>query len=150
MESRDAIALRWVALVFLAIGIGAAAGCAWSTAVTLRFISESIEAQGTVVDWVQADGRTMGSPEPGAYHRVIEVESPDGRRLRGEAEVGVAMNQLVIGERLKVRYRRDDPSRIRVATPSGLWLVEIVLAIVAVAFGASGLFLLRQSRLASK
>ena len=55
------------------------------------------------------------------------------------------MNQLEIGERLMVRHRPGDPARMRVVTLSGLSLRETVSAILAVAFGSAGAFLLKQA-----
>jgi hypothetical protein len=146
MPSGDGAALTWVARLFLAIGIGAAIAVGTFSFNTLQFISESIEAEGTVVDWVQGQGIAGRSPEPGAYYRVIEIVSPGGQRVRGEAGIGVDMNQLRIGERLTVRYRPDDPTRMRVASIPGLWLPELVSAVIAIAFGAAGAFLLKQAK----
>ncbi len=146
MPAQDAVALRWTARLFLAIGIGAALAAAFSGVATLRFISESRRAEGTVVDWTQGDWQTGRRTEPGAYYRVIEVVLPDGQRIRGEAERGVAMNQLEIGERLEVRYRPSDPARMRVVSLAGMWLKELVLAALAITFGGAGWFLLAQSK----
>jgi hypothetical protein len=145
MNARDAVALRWVARLFLVIGIGAAIGGIVSGVRTLQFVSESTQAEGLVVDWTEGSGRGPSS-EDSAYYRVIEVETPDGQRVRGEAETGVGIAQLEIGERLTVRYRAGDPTRMRVVSLSGLWLVELVAAVLAVAFGGAGGFLLAQAR----
>ena len=144
--TRDATALAWVARLFLAIGIGAAVACGSLGVATLRFISESVESEGTVVDWTQGGGTAGRSPEPGAYYRIVEIVASDGRRMRGEVDVGVDMNQLQMGERLIVRYRPGDPSRMREASLSGMWLGELVTAVLAVAFAAAGAFLRKQAK----
>lgn len=145
-EQGNATALAWVAWLFLVIGIGAAIVGGTLAVETQRFMSESVQADGTVVDWTQGRGTAGRSPEPGAYYRVIEILTPEGRRVRGQAEVGVDMNQLEVGERLTVRYRPSDPSRMRVVSVAGLWLGELVSAILAIAFGASGVFLLKHAK----
>jgi hypothetical protein len=119
--------------------------CIVSGVRTLQFVSESTQAEGTVVDWTQGSGRGPSS-EAGAYYRVIEVETPDGQRVRGEAETGVDVARLEVGERLTVRYRASDPARMPVVSLSGLWLVELVTAVLAIAFGGAGGFLLAQAR----
>ena len=146
MTSHDGIALTWVARLFLAIGAGAAIAVGSFSVNTLQFISESIQAEGTVVDWVQGPGTAGRSPEPGTYYRVIEIVKSDGQRIRGEAGIGVDLNQLQIGERLTIRYRPGDPARMRVASIPGLWLSELVSAVIAITFGAAGAFLLKQAK----
>lgn len=74
---------------FFSVGVAAAVFCAYSAMGTLRFISESTLAEGTVVDWTRGRTRAGRSSEPGAYFRIIEIEAPNGQRIRGEAEVGV-------------------------------------------------------------
>lgn len=145
-DSDDPIALKWSARFFFAVGVAAGLFCAYSAVGTLRFISESTRAEGTVVDWTQ--GRTWSgrSSEPGAYFRIIEIEAPNGQRIRGEAEVGVEMRRLEIGERLAVRYRASDPTRMRVVSLSDLWLVELVSGVIAVVFGLGGWSLMAQAR----
>jgi hypothetical protein len=96
-DSDNPIALKWSARFFFAVGVAAALFCAYSVIGTVRFISERTRAEGTVVDWTQ--GRTTRS-EPGAYFRIIEIETPNGQRIRGQAEVGVDMRRLDIGERV--------------------------------------------------
>ena len=145
-SAEDAVALKWAARLFVAIGIGAALAGLSSGVSTLRFIAESHQAEGTVVDWNQGSRQT-GRGEPGAYYRVIEIVTPDGQRIRGEDETGVGMAQVEIGERMLVRYRPGDPSRVRVGSIAGLWLKEIVLAILAISFGAAGAFLLKQAKM---
>ena len=63
--SQDAVALKWVARLFLAIGIGAAIVCIRLGIETLRFISTSTQAEGIVVDWSRAAGALAGHPNPG-------------------------------------------------------------------------------------
>lgn len=146
MEAAEARALTWVGRLFLAIAIVAAIVCGRSAFRTLQFVSESTQAEGTVIDWTQGGGTAGRSPEPGAYYRVIEIVTMEGKRLRGEAETGVGMNDLRIGERLTVRYRPSDPARMRVVSLADLWLVELITAILAIALGASGAFLLKQAK----
>lgn len=142
MADGDATALRWVARLFLAIGVGAAIGIAVSARDTLRFLDESVLTEGTVVDWRQGEGT---ADEPGAYYRIIEVVTSEGHRVRGEAETGGTASEIDIGERLAVRYRATEPGRMRVVSVTGLWLTEIVLTILAISFGAAGLTLRRQA-----
>jgi Protein of unknown function (DUF3592) len=142
----DAVAVTWVARLFIAIGVGIAVFGGRSGLETYSFISESVLAEGTVVDWSQGTWQTGRSREPGAYYPVIEVLTHDGARLVGEAETGVGMNQLTVGEKLPVRYRSTDSTRMRVASLSGLWLKEMVFALLAIAFCTSGTVLLKQAR----
>lgn len=145
-EHDNPTALKWAGLLFLAIGVGAGLYCMYSAAGTLRFISESTLSQGTVVDWTQTDTQTRGSPEPGAYFRIIEVETPTGQRIRGQAEVGVDMRRLEAGERVAVRYRASDPARMRVVSLTDMWLVELITGVLAIVFCPAGWFLMRQAR----
>lgn len=138
------IALKWSARFFFAIGVGAALVCVYSAIGTARFIAGSTRAEGTVVDWTQ--GQTPQSSEPGAYFRIIEIEMPNGQRIRGQAEVGVEMRRLEIGERVAVRYRASDPTRMRVVSLSDLWIVELVTGVIAIAFGLGGWSLMAQAR----
>jgi len=112
------IALKRSARFFFAVSGTAALFCAYSTIGTLRFISESTLAEGTVVDWTQGRTQAERSSSPGAYFRIIEIETPNGERIRGEAEVGVEMRRLEIGERVAVRYRASDPTRMHDPTLS--------------------------------
>jgi hypothetical protein len=126
-------------------GVAAAFFCAYSAFGTLRFISESTRAEGTVVDWTQGEG-TARSSEPGAYFRIVEIDTANGQRIRGQAEVGVEMRRLEIGERVAVRYRASDPTRMRVVSLSDLWIVELVTGVIAIAFGLGGWSLMAQAR----
>jgi hypothetical protein len=146
MSGEDTVALKWAARLFVAIGIGAAVACISSGVATFRFIAESRQTEGTVVDWNQGSGQTGASREPGAYYRVIEIVTPDGQKIRGETETGVGMAELEIGERVLVRYRPGDPSHVRDGSIVGLWLKELVLAVLAITFGVAGTFLLTQAR----
>jgi hypothetical protein len=137
--------LKWIARVFLAIGLVAAVACTTFFVRTLRFVSESELADGTVVDWTQGHGSGGASPEPSAYYPVIEIVLPDGQRARGEAAVGIALNQLEIGERVRVRYRPGDAAHVRVVSLLGLWLEPLIAGALTLAFSAAGLFLSRQS-----
>jgi hypothetical protein len=137
-------ALLWSARFLFAIGVGAALFCAYSAWGRVRFISESTLAAGRVVDWTQ--GETTPSSDPGAYFRIIEIETPSGQRIRGQAEVGIDMRRLEIGERVAVRYRASDPSRMRVVSLSDLWVVELVTGAMAIAFGLGGWSLMAQAR----
>jgi hypothetical protein len=56
------------------------------------------------------------------------------------------MRRLEIGERVAVRYRASDPSRMRVVSLSDLWLVELVTGVIAIAFGLGGWSLMAQAR----
>jgi len=93
MSSSDAVALTWFARLFIAIGFGLAILGGRSGLDTYSFISESVLAEGTVADWNQGTWQTGRSQEPGAYYPIIEVMAPGGRRLVGEADTGVGMNQ---------------------------------------------------------
>lgn len=146
-DNDDPIALKWSARFLFAVGVAAAFFCAYSAFGTLRFISESTRAEGTVVDWTQGETRTTS--EPGAYFRIIEIETANGQRLRGQAEVGVEMRRLAIGDRVAVRYRASDPTRMRVVSLSDLWIVELVTGVMAIAFGLGGWSLMAQSRKAT-
>jgi hypothetical protein len=145
-DSDNPIALKWSARFFFAVGVAAALFCAYSAMGTMRFISESTLAQGTVVDWTQGRTGAGRSSEPGAYFRVIEIEAPNGQRIRGEAEVGVDMRRLEMGERLAVRYRASDPTRMRVVSLSDLWISELVSGVIAIVFCLGGWSLMAQAR----
>jgi hypothetical protein len=144
--SDDPIALKWSAGFLFAVGLAAALFCAYSAVGTARFISESTLAQGTVVDWTQGRTGSGRSSESGAYFRIIEVETPAGQKIRGEAEVGVDMRRLQIGERVAVRYRANDPTRLRVVSLSDLWVVELASGVMALVFGLGGWSLMAQAR----
>jgi hypothetical protein len=145
-DSDNPIALKRSARFLFAVGVAAAVFCAYSAVGTIRFISESTRAEGTVVDWTQGQTPTTRSSEPGAYFRIIEIETPDGQRIRGQAEVGVEMRRLEIGERVAVRYRASDPTRMRVVSLSDLWIVELATGVIAIAFGLGGWSLMAQAR----
>lgn len=145
-ETDNPAALKWSGRLFFAIGVSAALFCAYSAVDTLRFISGSTLAQGTVVDWAQRDTQNLGSPEPGAYFRIIEIETPTGQRIRGQAQTGVDMRRLEIGERVPVRYRSGDPAHMRVASLWDMWLVELIIGVIATAFCLAGRFLIAQAR----
>ena len=71
-DSDDPIALKWAARFFFAVGVAAGVFCAYSAIGTLRFISESTLAEGTVVDWTQGQTPAGRSSEPGGvlpHHR---------------------------------------------------------------------------------
>jgi hypothetical protein len=145
-ENDNPIGLKWAGRFFFAVGVAAAAVCAYSAIGTVRFISESTLTQGTVVDWTQGETRTGRAPEPGAYFRIIEIQTQDGQRLRGQADVGVDMQRVTVGERVAVRYRASDPIHLRVASLTDLWLVELITGVIAMAFCAAGWFFIGQAR----
>jgi hypothetical protein len=55
------------------------------------------------------------------------------------------MRRLEIGERVAVRYRASDPTRMRVASVSDLWVVELVSGVIALVFGLGGWSLMAQA-----
>jgi hypothetical protein len=146
MSPTDAAAVTWVARLFIAIGLGLAVLGGRSVLETDSFISESVLAEGTVVDWTQGTWQTGAARQPGAYYPVIEVVSESGGRLVGEADTGGGMNQLSVGERVRVRYRPTDPAHMRVVSVSGLWLKELIFGLLAIAFCTAGTVLLKQAR----
>lgn len=146
MSFSDAAAVTWVARVFIAIGLALAVLGGRSGLETYSFISESVLAEGTVVDWTQGASQTGASREPGAYYPVIQVVTPGGGRLVGEADTGVGMNQLNVGETLPVRYRPADPARMRVVSVSGLWLKELIFSLLAITFCTASTVLLKQAK----
>ena len=56
------------------------------------------------------------------------------------------MRRLEIGERLAVRYRASDPTRMRVVSLSDLWIVELVSGVITVVFGLGGWSFMAQAR----
>jgi hypothetical protein len=145
-DNENPVALQRNARFFFVVSVAAAIFCAYSATRTLRFISETTLAEGTVVDWTQGHAGTIRSDGPGAYFRIIEIQGPNGQRIRGEAQVGVEMRRLVMGERVQVRYRASDPTRMRVVSLSDLWIREMVSGVIAMVFGLGGWSLVAQRR----
>ena len=117
------------ALLCIALGgaFGLAAAFMWLR--TRRFVRESVQGFGEVVGLRRHRGKAV------TYAPVIRFTAPGGRVVEFTESTASSPPQFAPGERVRSLYRREDPTKARVAATSNLYLPAMV-------FGAIGATLL--------
>lgn len=122
-------------LFCLAVGAAfwAAAGFSWMR--TRRFIEESVPAFGEVVELREHHDEGV------TYAPVVRFTGPGGRVVEFTESVSSNPPAHRVGERVKILYRPEDPTRARVASTLNLYLLAMIFAVIGGIVSIVGLLL---------
>lgn len=110
-----------------------AAAFAWLR--TRRFVRASAHGFGEVIGLREHRGRAT------TYAPVIRFSAPDGRVVVFTESTGSYPPEHNVGDRVRILYRRADPTRARVASASNLYLPALVFAGIGGTVFAAGLLI---------
>lgn len=121
-----------IGLVFLVI-----AGLIYSG--TQSFLSDSMQAQGEVIDLVS--GSSGSSSSSRSMYPVVRFESSNGQVVTFQGSVGSSPPDFHVGEVVKVRHRTGNPHDARIESFVQLWLLPVVFGGLGVIFSGIGIAL---------
>ncbi len=122
-------------LFFLLVGVAFCGAAVFSWLRTRRFVEESVTAFGEVI------GLKECSDEGVTYAPVIRFQAPGGRLIEFTESVSSNPPGHSVGNRVKILYHRDDPSRARVASTSKLYLLAMIFAAIGGPLAVVGLLM---------
>ncbi|HVF45383.1 MAG TPA: DUF3592 domain-containing protein [Pyrinomonadaceae bacterium] len=122
-------------LFCLVVGAAFCAAAAFSWMRTRRFVEESVSAFGEVVELREHRGEGV------TYAPVIRFAGPGGRVVEFTESVASSPPAHRVGERVRILYRPEDPTRARVASTSNLYLLTIIFAAIGGVVSVIGLLL---------
>lgn len=122
-------------LFFLVLGGAFCAAAVFSWMRTRRFVEESVHAFGEVIKLVERYDEGV------TYAPVVRFTGPDGRIVEFTESVSSKPPAHRVGERVKILYRPEDPTRARVASKLNLYLLALIFAIVGGSVSIIGLLL---------
>lgn len=122
-------------LFFLAIGVAFCGAATFSWLRTRRFVEESVTAFGEVVGLREYSGDGV------TYAPVIRFDIPGGGVSEFTESISSSPPAHKVGDRVKILYHRDDPSRARVASTLNLYLLTIIFAAIGGSLVVAGLLM---------
>ncbi len=141
--------VRVLVAVFGLVGIGLLIACAVVTAGTLRFLSGSLPADGTVVS-VSSSRSCSGTGSDRSCSRVyrptVRFQTREGREVTFTPAAASSSWDWPVGHPVEIRYRADDPGTARISGFVDYWLATLVTGVTGVAFSASSLLVRRFGR----
>ena len=151
------LSMRFTGRLFTAVGICLFAAALYFAVNTIIFISSSVEAAGSIVDYIEEDEAETNGVEKKVFYPVIEFMDREGQPHRFRSEVSMDYevwvfikaresgftNSLYKVPEIKVRFNPENPSETRTARSFiDLWHAEFALGILSVIFLFVGLTLL--------
>lgn len=122
-------------LFFFVLGAAFCAAAVFTWMRTRRFVEESVTDFGEVIKLVERHDEGV------TYAPVIRFAAPGGRVVEFTESVSSNPPAHRVGERVKILYRPEDPTRARVASTSSLYLLTIIFAAIGGIASAVGLLL---------
>lgn len=116
-------------LSFASLGALALMAAAFFRQRTRRFISESVQAYGEVVELQESIDD--GSP---IYAPVVRYTAGDGVARQFVHHTASRPPSYAVGQRVEIRYHPERPQDARMAGRSSLYLGSIISALIAAAF----------------
>jgi Protein of unknown function (DUF3592) len=136
--------LYWIPRLFAGIGVVLLAVTAVTAFFTLRFVTGSERADGTVVDLHESydseEDRT-------SYYPIVRFETADGRQIRFESDVSTSDD---VGDTVEVLYDPDDPEDAKLAGFFNLWGLPLIAGALGAAFAGIGGYLVHRTRAPSR
>jgi hypothetical protein len=125
-------------LLMIAIGVATIVRARRTTARSDEFVRRSVLTQAEVTD-LRLKYHRRQSGRGGAFFPVVRFDLPDGRRVDAETLVGAHPAPARPGERVTVRYDRDDPTRVVLASglagPGSMGCFRAALGVVSLSMG---------------
>lgn len=131
--------LSLITYIFTLVGLILLGVAAWMWWDTTKFVEQSREAEGKVVDL-----ETHGSSGERYYHPVVEFATPEGERYRFVSSFGSRPPAYDVGETVTVLYPQGSPREAKIKSFGSLWLGTTIAAGIGAIFLiiGTGLFLL--------
>lgn len=121
---------KWVAWLFLVIGVGLLIGAAFAALNSVRLIQQGVRTTGNVVDFIESfdeEGTLMYSP-------VFVFLDENGQEHRIQSSYSSSSPGYTRGQIVDVVYPRGDPERARLPNAFSYWGVTLILGFIGVAF----------------
>lgn len=118
---------RWLAWLFLLIGLGAAGGAGIAVWLELDFRGRSAEAEGRIVQMIQRANTSGTGSRSATWTPVFAFRTPDGKEVRVEAGFSSSPPCCAVGDRVTVRYDPANPASAQMAGFLSSWLVATIL-----------------------
>ncbi len=118
---------RWLAWLFLLLGLGLAAGAGLAVWLEISFRQRSVEAEGRIVQMIQRASTSSSGSRSTNWTPVFAFRLPDGKEVRVEAGFSSSPPCCAVGDRVTVRYDPANPSSAQMAGFLSSWLVATIL-----------------------
>lgn len=118
---------RWLAWLFLLLGLGLAAGAGLAVWLEISFRQRSVEAEGRIVQMIQRASTSSSGSRSTNWTPVFAFRTPDGKEVRVGAGFSSSPPCCAVGDRVTVRYDPADPTRAQMAGFLSSWLVATIL-----------------------
>ena len=130
-------AVRWIFLIFVAMGSTMLAVAAATFLHTRDFVKNSSAGEGVVIDlvWRESSGRSRG----GAYYPRVRFRTDSGQEFVFVSSTGSRPASFQVGERVHVLYSPDNPTRARIDSFGSLWVLPLVFGSLGLVFCSVGL-----------
>ena len=125
--------------IFSIIGIGALIGVAVSIVSTNNFISNSLIANGRIVDIVTKTNRDSDGNATRSRYPVIQFQEKNGTTIEFESSSSTS-GGISIGENVEVRYLPENPKKAKISSSfMDVWGLSVFLGIFGVVFTGLGI-----------
>jgi hypothetical protein len=121
-------------MIFLVVGVVLLAIAAPLYFTEQAFLTHSIMATGTVVDF-----RVDETEDPPSYCPIVEFSTQDGRTVRFNTEVCTSPSSKKIGDPVEVIYDPRNPKSVQTASFWGEYIWPLALGLVGLPFLIIGL-----------
>lgn len=121
---------KWIAWLFLVIGVGLLIGAAFAAMNSIRLIQQGVRATGNVVDFIESyddEGTLMYSP-------VFVFLDENGQEHRIESSYASSSPGYTRGQIVDIVYPRGQPERARIPDAFSYWGVTMILGFIGGAF----------------
>lgn len=121
---------KWIAWLFLVIGVGLLIGAAFAAMNSVRLIQQGIRTTGNVVDFIESyddEGTLMYSP-------VFVFLDENGQEHRIESSYSSSSPGYTRGQIVDIVYPPGKPEAARIPDWFSYWGVTLILGFIGVAF----------------
>ncbi len=121
---------KWVAWLFLVIGVGLLIGAAFAALNSVRLIQQGVRATGNVVDFVESydeEGTLMYSP-------VFVFIDENGQEHRIQSSYSSSSPGYTRGQIVDIVYPRGNPEGARIPNAFSYWGVTLILGFIGITF----------------
>lgn len=95
------------------------------------WLRDGVDVEGEVVDFETRNSTTKSGTRT-LWAPVVKFQAQDGGGERFTSAASYAPNPFLVGQRVAVRYRRDDPTNAELASVTRSWFTIIALLVAAV------------------
>jgi len=123
--------------VFIVIGIGLLFLAARRLAKKLAFLQDSLTAPGEIIRFIEVPDGIEKS-----YFPEVMFHTSEGREITFQSEMGSNVPSYEIGDKVRVRYSRNQPADAEIDSFFALWGLVLILGLLGGVFSFVGLGIL--------